>query len=525
MMARENLPWWIPIGLIAGIALGTNTIASVMSWVTIELMRGVSDFALAVRVFEKELLPYYRTSAYIVVTLVIANYLGPIAGYFRYGEPQPAPDRVRRRVVGTPLFVALAGFAPWALSVVFFPAATLIRYGRWSPDLSSQQVFSPLVSGFLAATTTYLLLDWMFRTSIIPRVFPQGRVYQMARPRTIGVQGRFFVFLFAVAFLPLFTVIGLIQAAAARLEAGFEPAQVMDVLTRAAGTAFILYVLLGTALTLLMGRTLTGPLSRVATALRRVQSGDLKVTVEVGSADEVGFLEDGINSTVSSLREKDHIMQAFGRVVEPAVRDHLISGNLRLGGELRRATVMFVDLKGFTALAERSTPDSVVATLNEFFTALTAWVRECGGFVDKFIGDAMLVVFGLFENGAKPLPDGGAGDGLRCALGVMDRLGPLNDARERTGEGRLEVSVGLHTGEVLAGTIGAQDRHEYTVVGDTVNVAARLQQLCKEQDRNFVVSQAAYEAAKQSGFDGELVMHDLVTLRGRAEPVRVFGPA
>ncbi len=214
---------------------------------------------------------------------------------------------------------------------------------------------------------------------------------------------------------------------------------------------------------------------------------------------------------------------------------------------------MFCDLRGFTAMAERMPPAEVVATLNAFFTTMTAWVRACGGFVDKFIGDAMLVVFGLFDEGvdgnraaASSAGDGsrasastsGAADGipagvsssgatgaaaaLRCALGMRERLSALNVERAAANLAPLAVSIGIHSGEVLAGTIGAADRHEYTVIGDAVNVAARLQQLCKEKGRMLLVSAHTYELARSAGFDGALTLSDSVQLRGRSEPVGVL---
>ena len=214
-------------------------------------------------------------------------------------------------------------------------------------------------------------------------------------------------------------------------------------------------------------------------------------------------------------------MQTFGRIVDPSVRDRLLGGQLRLGGELRHASVLICDLRGFTAFAEQEPPDVVVATLNEFFTVMTAWVRECGGFVDKFIGDAMLVVFGLFEpDGGSP--GAGAAEAVRCATGIGERLGELNRLRAASRRSPLAVSGGIHSGEVLAGTIGAAERHEYTVIGDTVNVAARLQELCKERGTAFLVSAATYDAAQARGFPGTAHAPETVTLRGRIEPISIL---
>jgi class 3 adenylate cyclase len=267
-----------------------------------------------------------------------------------------------------------------------------------------------------------------------------------------------------------------------------------------------------------LAQTLTRPLACVADTLRRVRAGDLAVRANLGATDEIGLLEDGVNALVETLQDRERILHTFGRAVDPLVRDRLLASDAGLGGELRRAAVLFCDLRGFTAMAERTPPQEVVATLNAFFSTMTAWVRSCGGFVDKFIGDAMLVVFGLLED----TPDAGAGAALRCALGMRERLAALNEVRAAAGQTPLFVSVGVHAGEVLAGRIGAEDRYEYTVIGDAVNVAARLQQLSKESAHAVLVSADAYELAAAAGVHCPLVQQDAVSLRGRSETIRVF---
>jgi class 3 adenylate cyclase len=233
-------------------------------------------------------------------------------------------------------------------------------------------------------------------------------------------------------------------------------------------------------------------------------------------------LEDGVNAMVAALREKERILQTFGRVVEPSVRDRLLAGDIEPEGEVRSASVLFCDLRGFTALAEHASPAELVATLNEFFTVMTTWVYECGGFVDKFIGDALLVVFGLFSTDGDEAHADSAAAAVRCALGMCERLARLNATRADAGRAPLAAKIGIHSGQVLAGTIGARDRHQFTVIGDTVNVADRLQQLCHELGCNVVASEATYRLASGRGAVVTAASSAAVTLRGRDQPVRVF---
>jgi adenylate cyclase len=324
----------------------------------------------------------------------------------------------------------------------------------------------------------------------------------------------------AVGFTPLFTMLGLFVAAESRVRTGLGVEAALMGAVTASRQMFVFYVVLGVALTLLLARSLTRPLGLMATTLRRVQVGDLGGRVEVSSTDEVGILAEGVNAMVGTLREREHILQTFGRVVEPNVRDRLLSGSLRPEGERHLASVLFADLRGYTGLAERSAPENVVSTLNHFFTGLTGRVRGCGGFVDKFIGDSMLAVFGLFDTDAERAR-ASALAALQAALGMREELGMLNAGRLAAGEPALGISIGIHTGEVLAGTIGARERHEYTVIGDTVNVAARLQQLCKDHERDVLVSAETYELARGLGFAGVAIPHGAVTLRGRSGQIQI----
>jgi len=516
----EALPRWFLLCFLA--ALTSNLLATASTYATIEAMREMTPFATTVRRHDLEDILHFNLVAYPITTALVFAYLAPLLRFFRAGGGDVVPPVVRRRAVNGPLFLAAMGFAPWAVSCLFFPLVTIWRFGYWSTELMSQHILSPLVNGFLAATSSYLLYDWITRIYVVPRVFPEGRLSEVTAPFTLNVRGRLIVFLIAVAFLPLFTMFGLVRAAATHIEAGLHATAVIQKLNHASEVTFFLFVLLGMVLASVLWRTLTQPIAETATALREIQAGNLEVNVAVESSDEVGLLQDGVNAMVATLRERERILQTFGRVVEPAVRDHLLSGNLQASGEVRLATIMFCDLRGFTSLAERSHPGEMLAGLNEFFTLMTVWVRECGGFVNKFLGDAIMVVFGLFESDDLESQAAAAAAAVRCGRGMPERLAELNRRRAERGLPPLSVSIGIHSGEVVAGAIGALDRHEYSVIGDTVNVAARLQELCKEGDGFMLVSRQTSELAVRAGLATETEPHQPVALRGRREPVEVL---
>jgi adenylate cyclase len=517
-MRRNPRHSWLLIGGLATVS--AHALAVAVQRYTGAAMGGVSEFALRAQALAWHLTPPFSLVAFPAVTVFTVAYLTPIVREFGPRRTAPTPVFIERRIVSLPLVSALAGLTPWLVASVFFPGATYIAFGRWSPELLSSQVFSPLVGGFLASTTTYFLFDWIVRARIAPLVFPAGQLRAVPGALVLGVRARMLVFLVAVAFTPLFTMLGIVRATIDRIHAGMPIGDVIAVLAPASSLTFFLYLAGGVGLTLLVARGLASPLVDMSTALQRIRGGDLTASVRVVSADELGILGDGVNALVETLRERDHILSTFGHVVEPAVRDRLLAGDLTLGGELRVASALFCDLRGFTALAEQASPTSAVATLNAFFSTMTDWVRLCHGFVDKFIGDALFAVFGLFEDD----PDGriGAAAAVRCALGMRERLHALNRERQAAGQPALAIAVGVHTGEVVAGRIGAEDRHEYTVIGDTVNVAARLQELCKDLGRDLVVSTTTYERARGAGVAPAVGTAEVVRLRGRSEPVRVF---
>lgn len=513
------VPGWVLLSLLVLIA--ANVVAGAATNATVHLMQSVSPFALEVRAYDLQYLPLWRCILYPLLTGVAVVYLWPLIAYFRCGGAKGPSPTIQSRAVNAPFVLAAIGYSGWLSGAVLFPILTILHFGRWTPELASQHLLSPLVNGFLAATTSYLVVDWVFRTRVVPHVFPDGRVSE-AGAMSLGVGARLVVFLIAVAFVPLFTMLGLIRSAAVRLEEGWEIGKVMRELVHAGESTFVLYIALGLVLTALLARTFTRPLGEVTAALRRVRAGTLDQPVRVTSADEIGVLEESVNAMATTLRERERILQTFGRVVEPVVRDRLLAGDLRGEGEIRTASILFCDLRDFTTFAERTPPRELVNTLNQFFTTMTSWARECDGFVNKFIGDGLLVVFGLLDDDPTRGPAVGAAAAVRCALGMRERLARLNEDRVGLGHVPLGMKIGVHTGPVVAGTIGAVDRHEYTVIGDTVNVAARLEELCKDHSCEVIVSAVTWDLARAGGARLPEAHAAALIPRGRAEAVNIY---
>jgi adenylate cyclase len=210
---------------------------------------------------------------------------------------------------------------------------------------------------------------------------------------------------------------------------------------------------------------------------------------------------------VSGLREREKVRDLFGRQVGEDVAQQALDDEIRLGGETREVTIMFVDLVGSTELASERPPEEVVDLLNRFFAEVVEVVEENGGWINKFEGDAALAIYGA------PVPvDDAAGKALRAARVLQERL------TEKVSE--LTAAVGVAGGEAVAGNIGAESRFEYTVIGDPVNEASRLTDLAKEYPGRVLASAGVLDAAASDEADN-WELGDEVTLRGRKEATRL----
>ena len=226
--------------------------------------------------------------------------------------------------------------------------------------------------------------------------------------------------------------------------------------------------------------------------------------MRVDDGTELGLLQSGFNEMVLGLREREKIRDLFGRHVGESVAQAATSGDVELGGETRVVSVLMIDLVGSTTYAAERAPAEVVAMLNRFFAVVVEEVDRRGGLVNKFMGDAVLAIFG-----APSHLDDHAGAALASARCIAERL--ADEVPE------IEVGIGVSTGQAVAGNVGHRSRFEYTVIGDAVNTAARLTELAKDVPGSILVASASVSQAngqEQSRWQP----FGSPTLRGRSEP-------
>lgn len=222
----------------------------------------------------------------------------------------------------------------------------------------------------------------------------------------------------------------------------------------------------------LLARHVTGPVRALTRGVERVTAGDLSDTLPVTSRDEVGQLTHAFNDMLDGLRQRDFIRDTFGRYVTPEVAQWLLEApeGLRLGGEKRDVTILMSDLRGYTRFAEQSEPETVVQILNAYLGCMTEIIREYGGTINEFIGDAIFVIFGA----PLPYPDH-AERAAACALAMQLAMKDVNRPNVAAGLPPLEMGIGLNSGDAIVGNIGSETRAKFGVVGNTVNLTARVE--------------------------------------------------
>ncbi|TML04848.1 MAG: adenylate/guanylate cyclase domain-containing protein [Actinobacteria bacterium] len=238
-------------------------------------------------------------------------------------------------------------------------------------------------------------------------------------------------------------------------------------------------------LSLLLTRSIVEPLEDLRIATQRVRGGDLDARVPVLGTDETGLLAASFNGMVSGLREREQLREAFGAFVDPALADRVLQEGTILRGEEVDVTVLFLDIRGFTAFAERAGAAEAVARLNEFYELVVPIIVEHGGHANKFVGDGLLAVFGAPDT----LPDH-ADRCVAASLAIARRV-------EAEQGGRVSIGIGVNSGDVVAGTVGGGGRVEFTVIGDVVNTAARVEEATRQTGDVILVTAATRDLLRE----------------------------
>lgn len=279
---------------------------------------------------------------------------------------------------------------------------------------------------------------------------------------------------------------------------------------------YLMVTILSLAILLIyfFSKTITLPLARLMVATKLIEKGQYTLKLKVRNRDETGVLTQAFIDMGTGLEERKRMKDAFGRFVNKEVAEMAAKGELKLGGETKVATIFFSDIRAFTAISEKLSPDEVVEFLNEYMTEMVRCVNDNMGHVDKYIGDAIMGLWGVPKSlGNDPE------NCINCALAMREALIRFNKGRGGDKKPIIKIGCGINTGPVVSGQIGSVDRMEYTVIGDAVNLASRIEPLNKPMGTDILISTDTFELVK--GIYHVVPMNKIM-VKGKSEPQQIY---
>jgi adenylate cyclase len=436
---------------------------------------------------------------YVAIALVVGAYwiTRRTVAALRWAIEERKPTAAdERNTFLAPSRVAVILLILWGVGTALF--TTL--YGLANKMFIPKSLFSLSFCGILVATNCYLFTEFALRP-VAAQALEAGPPPRRLAP---GIMGRTMTVWMLGSGLP---VVGIALTAFFALVLRNLTETQVEVAVLIISTATLIF---GFILMWLLSWLTATPVRVVRAALRRVEQGDLQVDLVVFDGTELGELQRGFNAMVAGLRERERVRDLFGRHVGREVAAAAERERPKLGGEERHVAVVFVDIVGSTQLVTSRPAAEVVDMLNRFFAVIVDEVDRHRGLVNKFEGDAVLVIFGAPNHIDRPED---------AALGAARAI-----ARRLTSEvPDCPAGIGVAAGEVVAGNVGAKERFEYTVIGEPVNEAARLCELAKDEPGRLMASSDTVNAASESERD-RWSLGETVTLRGHGQPTRLAAP-
>ena len=417
---------------------------------------------------------------------------------------------LKKFFINIPLTYSLTGILGWIWAFLAETYFSLLFQASSNISVQLYLLKSFTMIFFEALTTfilSYLILEILNRKVFLPRFFPAGHLVQLnTKKNKSKLRLIFIIFYIAVCFYPviylMFAHIPIFVANNIEIN---KPTFVMA----------IIFVIFGLILTFLFQYIITKPVKLLIKGAENIKNGDYNQKIDFVSNDDFGMLTDSFNDMTKSLKEKEFMRDTFGKVVDPYVRDYLLKGNVALGGETINISVMFCDIRSFTAMSENMEPAQVVSLLNEYFTSLGQCISKNHGVINKYIGDAIMAIFG-----APVHSENHALDAYNAAQDMRAALIELNKNFASRNMPQIRFGIGIHSGPVLAGNIGASNRMEYTVIGDTVNTASRIESLCKEYKTDLLLTEST--ASQLGSIKETLNFVANADIRGKEEKVKLF---
>jgi adenylate cyclase len=385
---------------------------------------------------------------------------------------------------------------------VLFNAAPFSAFAVWLLELPWYSFFFVLAGGIVLLAAGLYLRYFSLELALRPVVEDAAR----DAPPDVSTEGGVTLRYRLLLGLPILNVItGLLVAGLSQQGQSHITDLGIDVLV-----AVVVASTVALELALLLTRSVLAPIASLQRATSRVAEGDLDVRVPLTGNDELGTLTRSFNEMVGGLQERDRLREAFGAFVDPVLAERVVQQGTMIEGQEVEVTVLFLDIRDFTALAERTSARELVDRLNAFYSLVVPLLVRHGGHANKFIGDGLLAVFGA----PQPQPDH-ADRAVAAALEIADAV------RDRYGD-ELRIGIGINSGPVIAGTVGGGGRVDFTVIGDAVNTAARVEEATRISGDEILVTEATRCLLTRDcgGFEPR----EAIPLKGKREPVQLCAP-
>lgn len=434
-------------------------------------------------------------------------WLRPIHRKLLSGDPVE-PDRLKtaqRYVVNLPWWFLAVAAAGWLTCIPVFPAALRALPTPLHENVEFHLNVSFVIASLIAVTQTFFAVEMASQKALFPVFFRRDNPALVAGGVPLNLKARAMMLYVSTVISPIVSLVLLLivpTGAVQQDNSGFAIA-VAIVMAAFGLVNFWMY-----------GRLVEVPVRLLRRAAMRVADEDYAVRVNLRRADDFGPLIERFNLMVEGLREREHLQETFGRHVGREAAKQILKQDEDLVGSEQEITVMFVDVRNFTDHSSRHSPEEVVAVLNIFFREAVDKVESHGGMVNKFLGDGFMALFGIGtpdENHCQQAVE--AGKAMLCCLEQTA------SELEQAGWPGLRIGIGINTGPAVVGSIGSPKRQEYTAIGDTVNVAARVEALTKTLDCQLLITETTRHGLAAAE---EVQALPPQPVKGKGEPLAVY---
>lgn len=447
----------------------------------------------------------------IIYPVAISCWIAPILwlkkthrALLRGEEVEPAVlQKAQRYVVNLPWWILTVAAVSWLICIPVFPVALHSVPEKLELDVIWHLIASFVTASLIAITHSFFAVEIVSQKTLFPVFFRNDSPADVPGAVPLNLTSRAVMYAVSAVVSPVVSLVLLMLIPGASRD--------MPMFVVAVGCVAVAF---GLSTAWMQGKLDTEPVRKLKKAAMRVTDGDLDVRVNLLRADDFGPLIERFNLMAEGLREKEHLQETFGcHVGEEAARQIMAQGDGLVGKELT-ISVMFVDVRNFTEHSSKHSPQEVVAALNVFFSNAVEIVESHGGMVNKFLGDGFMALFGVGpQSDDHALRSVEAGQAMLCCLDEATR------ELERAGWKDFKIGVGINSGVAIVGSIGSPKRQEYTAIGDTVNVAARVESLTKSLGHLLLVTESTRELLPD---DIALTELPPQTVKGKGRPLQVY---